>query len=139
QGIHRLIKEIMERKSLVINLAELRAAYLALGLLSQCKGDFTKVIAEGEDDVELHVVYGAPKVLLLVVDGARGQSVRDANIPNMSALLPNAIHTWSGLSEENAQDILVNWTDLFTGVNYRKHGVVGDDFSTAKLDLYPTF
>lgn len=129
----------MERKNLLINLAILWGAFLALGLLSQCKGDFAKVIPDGEDDDEINVVYGAPKVLLLVVDGARGQSVRDANIPNMSALLPNAIHTWSGLSEENAQDILVNWTDLFTGVNYRKHGVVGDDFSTAKLDLYPTF
>src|SRR5690606_7245142 len=129
----------MERKNLLINLAILWGAFLALGLLSQCKGDFAKVIPDGEDDDEINVVYGAPKGLLLVVDGARGHSVRDANLPNISALLRNATHTSSGLSEENAQDILVSWAGSFTGVTYRKHGVVGDDFSTAKLDLYPTF
>ena len=127
-----------KRNKQLKNAGLLLIAFFALGLFSQCKEDFSKVIPGDGEEEEVDVVYGTPKVLLLIVDGARGQSVREADIPNMNRLLPRAIHSWSGLSEENAQDVMVNWTDLVTGVNYRKHGVVDDDFSTNKMDIYPS-
>lgn len=118
-------------------LKHLLMSFLVLSLFSDCKEDFSKVIPVSEDE-EIDVAYGARKVLLLVVDGARGQSVRDAKSPTISGLLPNAIHTWVGLSEENAQGIAANWTGIFTGVGIAKHGVVDNDFSTNKLDIYPS-
>lgn len=118
-------------------LKHLLMSFLVLSLFSDCKEDFSKVIPVSEDE-EIDVAYGARKVLLLVVDGARGQSMRDAKSPTISGLLPNAIHTWVGLSEENAQGIAANWTGIFTGVGIAKHGVVDNDFSTNKLDIYPS-
>lgn len=128
----------MKRNKQAKNIGLLVLALCTMGLFNQCKEDFAKVIPQDGGEEVVDVVYGAPKVLLLIVDGARGQSVRDAGIPNMNRLLPKSIHTWSGLSEENAQSITVNWTDIITGVNYRKHGVVDDDFSNNKLDMYPS-
>ncbi|PRD56171.1 alkaline phosphatase family protein [Sphingobacterium gobiense] len=128
----------MKRNTQLKNVRLWGLIFLAVGVFSQCNEDFTKVIPKDGEEEEVDVVYGSPKVLLLVVDGARGQSVRDADIPNMNSLLPKSIHTWSSLSEENALSVAVNWTDLITGVNYRKHGVVDNDFSNNKLETYPS-
>lgn len=109
---------------------------LVLGLAS-CKEEFSKVLPDtGEDDAE-NVVFGQPKVLLLVVDGARGESVKQANIPNINKLIPQSILSWNSLSEENAKGITANWTDILTGVSYKKHGVIDNDFSSNKLESYP--
>ncbi|MGO1817633.1 MAG: alkaline phosphatase family protein, partial [Sphingobacterium sp.] len=83
------------------------------------------------------VIYGTPKVLLLIVDGARGESVRTSNISNINSLLPNSIYSWTSLSEENAAGISSNWANLFTGVNYSKHGVLDDNFDNNKFEAYP--
>lgn len=104
--------------------------------LNSCQEEFSKVIPENVSD-SVDVIYGSPKVLLLVVDGARGESVRTANIDNINKLLPNAIYSWSSLSEENAAGIASNWSNIFTGVHYAKHGVVDDDFENNKFDAYP--
>ncbi|MEI5985217.1 MULTISPECIES: LamG-like jellyroll fold domain-containing protein [Sphingobacterium] len=111
--------------------------FVLMGLfLSACQEEFSKIIPEKEEE-EVDVIYGTPKVLLLLVDGARGESVRTAQIPTMMGMLPNAIHSWVSLSEENALDVASNWTDVLTGVNYVKHGVRSDDFSTNKLASFP--
>src|SRR5690606_31205755 len=41
------------------------------------------------------------------------------------------------LSEENAIDIGSNWANIFTGVNYQKHGVRDNNFENNKFDAYP--
>lgn len=129
----------MKTKKLLISIKPLLIAMLTLGLLSQCKEEFSKSIPpQKEEEEEVDVVYGTPKVLLIIVDGARGLSVRDAKSPTLTSMLPHSIHTWVGLSEEGAQGIAANWTDIFTGVSIAKHGVVDNDFSTNKLDLYPS-
>lgn len=128
----------MKTKNLANSIKLLLTALLTLSLFSQCKEEFAKYIPPQPDEEEVNVVYGKPKVLLLIVDGARGQSVRDAKSPTLTKLLPNSIHTWVSLSEQNAQGIAANWTDIFTGVNYLKHGVVDNNFSTNKLDIYPS-
>ncbi|MBE8721818.1 hypothetical protein C4F40_13910 [Sphingobacterium sp. Ka21] len=128
----------MKMEKLQRNIKLLLIAFATFGLLGQCKEEFSKKIPPQDEEEDVDVVYGARKVLLLIVDGARGQSVRDAKSPTLTKLLPSSIHTWVGLSEENAQGIAANWTDIFTGVNYLKHGVVDNNFSTNKLDIYPS-
>lgn len=101
-----------------------------------CNGDFDKIIPETKDE-PVNVIYGEPKVLLIVVDGIRGLAMKDEDIPNINALLPHSIYSWNGLSEENATDRMSNWMNIFTGVNYVKHGVIGEDLSNNQLHSFP--
>jgi len=128
----------MKRNNKLSTIKLLLIGFFTIGFMSQCKEEFNKVIPSQKEEEEIDVVYGTPKVLLLVVDGARGQSVRDAKSPVLTNLLPHAIHTWVGLSEESAQGIASNWTNIITGVGPAKHGVIDNDFSNNKLDIYPS-
>lgn len=105
-------------------------------MIFSCNNEFEKVLTE-QDKEDIEVVHGKPRVLLIITDGARGESVKDADIPNMTKLLPNSIYSWNALSEEDADNVLSNWTNIFTGVNYQKHGVFDADFSNNKLNTFP--
>jgi len=111
------------------------AALSLITLISACNKGFDKVIPEApanSDDVQ----FKAPKVLLIIADGARGTSVRDADIPNMKALLGNAIYTWNSLSDTTQNDA-TNWADMLTGVKKEKHNVLTPDFAGNNLNDYP--
>ena len=113
---------------------------LAMGLLTflvACNGEFEKVLPETDYSDSVNVIYGNPKVLYLIVDGARGISVRDAQPPNLTSLLPNSIYSWVSLSDDEVNGDAANWASLLTGVEKEKHGVVNDDLSSANLDEYP--
>src|SRR5690606_29354970 len=101
-----------------------------------CNQEFSKVIPEIEED-SVNVIYGEPKVLLLIADGARGESVRTSDVSNINAILPSSIYSWNSLSEENALALGSNWSNIFTGVNYLKHGVRDNNFENSKFDAYP--
>ncbi|MBE8712270.1 DUF4983 domain-containing protein [Sphingobacterium hungaricum] len=105
-------------------------------LLWSCNSDFAKVIPEVGENEEINVTYGTPKVLLLVVDGARGESVRTANVPTINSILPKSIYSFVSLSEDNSMGIANNWADLFTGVRKNKHNV-SSDFATNNFESYP--
>ncbi len=123
------------KKNILNSISAILLIFLGLNITS-CQEEFSKVIPENDSD-SVDVIYGKPKVLLLIVDGARGESVRTSNISNMNALLPNSIYSWVSLSEENAAGISSNWANLFTGVNYTKHGVRDNTFENNKFDAYP--
>lgn len=107
-------------------------------LFMQCSESFNKTIPQPEDnEEELDVIFGTPKVLLILVDGARGRSVETANIPQMKSLLNNSIYSWVSLGDENAEDVMSNWTDIFTGVRNNKHGILTDDLGTNRFQNYP--
>ncbi|MFZ4260651.1 LamG-like jellyroll fold domain-containing protein [Sphingobacterium sp. HJSM2_6] len=121
----------------MINKIVLSCMLFTVAVLSQsCNEEFSKILPEtGEENVD--VLYGKPKVLLIIADGARGESVRTANISNLNSIIPNSIYSWVSLSEENALAIQSNWTNILTGVNYTKHGVRDNDYSLNKLEDYP--
>ncbi len=123
------------KKRILNSISTVLLMILGLNIIS-CQQEFSKVIPDNVPD-SVDVIYGTPKVLLLVVDGARGESVRTSNIPNINALISHSIYSWVSLSEENASGISSNWANLFTGVNYTKHGVRDDDFENNKFDAYP--
>src|SRR3546814_1929059 len=80
---------------------------LAIGLmtlLSACNGSFEKVLPDTDYSDSINVIYGNPKVLYLIVDGARGVSVRDAQAPHITSLLPNSIYSWVR-SEEHTSEL----------------------------------
>ncbi len=106
-----------------------------IGLLfAACNSEFDKVIPVAPELGGID--YKKPKLLYIVVDGARGKSVERADIPNMKALLPNAIYTWNSLADENGLNA-TNWATMITGVAKSKHNVLSDDFSGANLTEYP--
>ncbi len=106
-----------------------------------CKDEFGRLIPsnEGKQDT-VDLVYGKPKVLLLIVDGARGESVRTANIPTMNGLLNHSIYSWVSLSEEH--DITnttgADLSNIITGVSQNKHLVIGDNFKNNNFQTFPT-
>lgn len=106
-----------------------------LVLATACNKDFNKVVPDsgpGDNNVQ----YKNPKVLYLIVDGARGTSVRDAKTPNLTALLSSSIYSWNSISDTSKNDA-TNWADMLTGVKKEKHKVLTADFSGNKLDEYP--
>jgi hypothetical protein len=106
-------------------------------IVSSCKQGFDRLIPEGTNNDSIAVSYGNPKVLYIIVDGARGLSVRDAKSPNLTALLPKSIYSWVSLSDEEATAPGTNWADMLTGVGKSKHNVINNDFSANKLSTFP--
>jgi len=102
-----------------------------------CNKDFDRTLTEKDGTDTTNVRYGNRKVLYLVVDGARGQSVSTANIPNITALLPNAIYSWVGLNEPEVTLDASNWASILTGVKKAKHMVTSDDLTNNNLQNYP--
>lgn len=111
------------------------ASLFVLALLGACNSEFDKLIPDSPE-LDANVKYKKPKVLFIIADGARGTSVRDADIPVLKSLIGQSIYTWNSLADLTATDA-TNWTDLITGVRKEKHMVVSEDFAGNKLDQYP--
>ncbi|MCC8424886.1 DUF4983 domain-containing protein [Mucilaginibacter sp. UR6-11] len=106
-----------------------------LTLAASCNHDFNKVVPTSPPNTG--AVYKTPKVLYIIADGARGVSVRDADIPTLKSLIPNAIYTWNSLSDATVNTDATNWADMITGVKKEKHNVLTEDFAGNSLATYP--
>lgn len=129
-----MIKKIITYKQ----ITQLALSVFILALFSSCQQEFQRLIPDrdyGLDTVD--VAFGTPKVLYLIVDGARGESVRTAEAPNINALLPESIYSWVSLSDETVENPGTNWADMLTGVKKDKHGIVGNDFSNNNFETFP--
>lgn len=78
------------------------------------------------------------KVLVIAIEGARGQVVRDASIPNITALLPNSIYSWDAVTDTATLDA-ASWAGLFTGAGNNKNGVKGIAYAGNNLSAFPSF
>lgn len=108
-----------------------------LVILIACNKPFDRSLSSASYADSTKSVNRVPKVLYLIVDGARGWSVRDANAPNITALTNNAIYSWSAVSDSLGNDGN-GWADLLTGVNKLKHKVIDNTFAGNNLSQYPT-
>lgn len=106
-------------------------------VMTGCNKDFEREIPDKNYTDSVSIAFGNPKVLLLIADGARGISVRDARTPVISSLLRNSIYSWNSLADDENPESGTNWTDLLTGVKASKHGVIGNDFSKSQFQDYP--
>jgi hypothetical protein len=104
-------------------------------MMMSCNKEFDKIIPGSPED-SAGADYKVPKVLYLIVDGARGISVRDAEAPNIKSLTSHSIYTWNSISDTSRNDA-TNWSDMLTGVGKQKHGVLSEDFAGNKLNDYP--
>lgn len=108
---------------------------LSIAVVS-CNSEFDKMLPSKEYSDSTTATAKSRKVLYLIVDGARGWSVRDAQAPNITALSKNATYSWSSLGDSLSNDGN-GWADLLTGVNKAKHKVIDDTFAGNRLDQYP--
>ncbi|WP_165825423.1 DUF4983 domain-containing protein [Pedobacter yonginense] len=124
---------MMKKYKLLIGLI---ATIITTAIFS-CNKDFDRTIGEKNATDTTTVKFGNRKVLYLIVDGARGQSVLDANTPNIDAILPNSIYSWVGLSDPASTANATNWANMLTGVKKEKHKVTSDALTNNDLQNYP--
>ncbi|SMC87285.1 LamG-like jellyroll fold domain-containing protein [Pedobacter nyackensis] len=118
----------------------IKSSWFCIGLLAilgACNSPFERMIPEREYTDSANVAFSKPKVLYIIVDGARGTSVRNAQASNINSLLPASIYTWNGLSDIDASTNAANYASMLTGVKALKHGVKSDDFSGNHLADFP--
>ncbi len=114
------------------------SAVIAVALAWSCNQEFAKVLPDTVPIDSVDVAFGSPRVLYIIADGARGKSVREGEFAHIHSLLPNAIYSWESLAdEETSPQDGTNWADLLTGVQKNKHGIIGNDYSDAKLENFP--
>ncbi|TAM95416.1 MAG: DUF4983 domain-containing protein [Chitinophagaceae bacterium] len=115
--------------------------FLVIGILLvwiACNKGFDRVVKQKNYQDTTSAIARDPHVLYIVIDGARGQSVRDAQPPNIMGLTNNAIYCWNDVSDTSASK-LASWADLLTGVHKDKHKVLNGDLSQSDLTDYPVF
>ncbi|CAL1519829.1 alkaline phosphatase family protein [Chitinophaga sp. MM2321] len=78
------------------------------------------------------------KVLIIAIEGARGQVVRDADIPNIKSLLSASVSSWDAVTDTATLDA-ASWASLLTGTINHKNGINGNVYTGNKLESYPSF
>jgi hypothetical protein len=109
-----------------------------LAMVMACNKKAENVLGDVEYKNDIGLLPGTPKVLYLVIDGARGLSIRDIKPPTIWKMRDSAVYTWNGIGDSATVDG-GNWATMLTGVRAAKHGVVDDNYSQGKLDQYPVF
>ena len=108
-----------------------------LAILGACNQPFDRMIPEREHTDVPDVAFGKTKVLYIIVDGARGTSVQNAQAANLKSLLPASIYSWNGISDIDASTNAASYATMLTGVKAGKHGIKSDDFSANHLAEFP--
>jgi len=118
-------------------------AVSAMAFFFSCNKDFPNTLTDAEVVDSTFAAKMERKILLVVVNGARGEAVRTANIPNMVGLNDNAIYSWNALTEYNNVGNPIadatGWANILTGATSNEHQVTSNDFAGNNLAAYPTF
>nr|WP_121270340.1 LamG-like jellyroll fold domain-containing protein [Pedobacter schmidteae] len=110
---------------------------LCLLVLVACNKDFeNKIDLSAKPDSETG--YRVPKVLYIIIDGARGASVNTTKAATLPDLADNSLQSYSSVSDESGL-AATTWADMLTGVKKNKHKVTKADFSGNNLANYPMF
>jgi len=83
-------------------------------------------------------VEPTPKVLLIGLDGVRPDVLAEVSTPNLDALIAAGAYTpraRTGMPSVSGP----GWSSMLNGVWPEKHGVVDNDFTGKRYDLYPDF
>ncbi|SDJ38398.1 Concanavalin A-like lectin/glucanases superfamily protein [Pedobacter sp. ok626] len=110
---------------------------LCLLTLMSCNKDFENKIDLSAKSDSL-TGYRAPKVLYIIVDGARGASVNATKAIRVPDLEDNSLQSYASVSDESGLPA-TTWADMLTGVKKNKHKVTKADFSGNNLANYPMF
>lgn len=110
---------------------------LVIGAAS-CNHDFDNRLEPKTGNDSSGLVYRSPKVLYVIVDGARGTSTQAVNPPRLMEMSEHALYTWNAVADTIALPVTA-WADMLTGVYKEKHQVTKADFSGNQLAAWPMF
>jgi len=110
---------------------------LCLLTLVSCNKDFENKIDLSAKSDSL-TGYRKPKVLYIIVDGARGASINTTRAATIPDLTDNSLQSYASVSDESGLSA-TTWADMLTGVKKNKHKVTKADFSGNNLANYPMF
>jgi hypothetical protein len=111
-------------------------ALVTVLLLSYCNKPVSYYEELGIDSAKVNIVR--KKVLLINIQGARGNTLRDAEIPHIKGLLTNSIYSWDAVCDTVSTDH-AGWAELLTGVRNSKNGVSDESYLNIQLSEYPSF
>ncbi|TJZ59739.1 DUF4983 domain-containing protein [Sphingobacterium olei] len=124
----------------ILNFTNLWKAVLAFMAVFQlsCNEDFPNILKEEYNNKEMGSSLN--KVLVVVVDGIRGDAMTDIDPENMRKIARNSFYTNASLGDFRGNVAFTKETGLaniFTGVNSAKHQVT-TDLSTIDTEGFPT-
>jgi len=111
-------------------------ALVTVLLLSYCNKPVSFYEELGADSLSVNLTR--KKVLLINIQGAQGNTVRDANTPHIKGLLTNSIYSWDAVCDTVSTDH-VGWAELLTGVKSNKNGITDVSYIDNRLSEYPSF
>ncbi|TXH20629.1 MAG: DUF4983 domain-containing protein [Chitinophagaceae bacterium] len=80
------------------------------------------------EEIDSLKANAARKVLLIGIDGAVGSLVKDAALPNLTAMQEHSKFTFEAVSDVVTTDA-ASWKTLLTGVTYASHNVKDSSFA----------
>lgn len=110
---------------------------LALAALAACNKDMVnkhQFVQTGDTTLSART----PKILYIVLDGARGSSIETTLAPNLRLIKRSANYTYQSVADESGLDA-TTWADMLTGVTKLKHKVTNANFTGNNLAQYPMF
>lgn len=126
----------------IFSTAKIFLALVLLLALAACFKNEVMVVGS-PDDVAGDSITTPPagtqiihKVLVIGIDGCRGDAMRTANAPNIHGLLPHAIYSFDALTQAPTTDGS-GWASMLTGVWSDKNGVKDNSFSGSNFTQYP--
>ena len=111
-------------------------AWLLFYCLSGCNKPLNFQQADTPDTTQASVQHR--KVLLITLCGARGNVLKEADVPAIKSLLPQSVYSWDAVSDTVTTDAAA-WAALYTGVPSVQSGVNGDNYKHYLSGQYPAF
>lgn len=107
-------------------------------VLSSCNQEFPNLLNEYEQRGDPSTV--TDKVLIILVDGLRGEALQAVDPPFFYLLQRNSLYTYNSIVDPGTGDLSKEsaWASLVTGVYSQRHGVVGNDLSTVDFEANPS-
>lgn len=123
-----------QKQAWVLNLSIMALVIMAI---VSCNKDFeNKLDLSAKADSASG--YKAPKILYIIIDGARGSVINTIQAPTLTEISENAMQTYNGVSDASGL-AATTWADMLTGVTKAKHKVTQADFAGNNLSNYPMF
>ena len=103
---------------------------LTLPAATACRGELPLA--------EVPLEERAPKVLLIGIDGVRGDILAEVSTPNLDALA--AVGSFTAETRTTTPSVSgPAWSSMLTGVWPEKHGVTSNRFTNRQYEQYPDF
>ncbi|NGM61612.1 DUF4983 domain-containing protein [Sphingobacterium sp. SGG-5] len=126
---------------MILNVKQTGRLFLTLLALAAvaCNKDFPNLL--DKDYNNKPIGSQANKVVLVVVDGLRGNALAEIDPENLRIIARNSLYTNSSLADQMIGPFTRNkgMANLFTGVTSAKHQVSGNDLAVIDKATYPTF